>query len=878
MSNPLSMFRRYQKVLLAVFGVLIIFIFTVGTIITEYQSQNIMGGGENAVVVTWKKGKITEEDIYAMRTSHNLAVRFLDTLVERAVKAGGSPKGPGVTRDQQGQIRDPGIPRGYADEDLVRTMLLAEKAREMGVVVSDDAILDFLDALGDDEIPRNEYPSILREATGGRFVRAQLFDQLRTELLAQQMRIMASGGLLAMTPSTAWDYFARLNRRVTAELVPVAVEDFVAEVKQNPTDAEVRDLYTEAKDRFADPNSPEPGFKRRRQIAFQYLKADFNEFLETEMAALSDDEVQAYYDEHLEDFKAAELPSIDDETDTEPAATKPDTEPAAKESVGGEKEADVKEAGKDKAGEPKEPESKDAAAEKTPSTEPKEAAPPKDASPTSSDAESKPDAKPAPSQPETKPEDDAKADEKPAEKATEQDEAAPADEPDDPDAAKPDADPADGKQPEDTGAGDSSDSPSADQSNRRQIGEVTLVSFQTDAEDKPPVDAPKPQPEEEPAEKPSDESAATEKAAKTEEKDGDSKDTAPKDTAPTSAADAAAGESSKPETKSEPAPKYKPLAEVEDEIRRTLARPKAQEKVNAALEEAKKTIESYFRERVKWEALQKAGREAEEPAPLDLEKLATQSKLVLGDIPLVDGIGVQDYELGKTYQFSFFNRQIQQIPFPQIAYQDGVPLYQPQEIRSFETDTTFLFWKIDEKEPFVPELKEIRDEVVAEWKLQQARKLAKAKAAELADSAAKDKPLAESLPEPHAEKAFETSEFSWMTRGATPMMGTGLPSLSQVAGVEAAGAKFMRSVFSLQVGETGVAVNAPESVVYVVRIVDQTPDNETLRKRFIETGITPETFFMASAERQQVLTDWFNDVEREMRVTWIRDPDQATAL
>ena len=37
-------------------------------------------------------------------------------------------------------------------------------------------------------------------------------------------------GMLAPTPSTAWGFFQRLNRRIRFEAVPIAVSDYLAQV------------------------------------------------------------------------------------------------------------------------------------------------------------------------------------------------------------------------------------------------------------------------------------------------------------------------------------------------------------------------------------------------------------------------------------------------------------------------------------------------------------------------------------------------------------------------------------------------------------------------------------------------------------------------
>jgi hypothetical protein len=121
-----------------------------------------------------------------------------------------------------GQIRDPGIPRSYAEEDLIQTAILAQSSRRNGGgTVSDQAILEFLDGLAANKVPRSEFAGLLRDATGGRLIQLQLFEQLRTELRAQNLRMMANSGCSPSRPVSAWNYFNRLNRRVEAEMLPL---------------------------------------------------------------------------------------------------------------------------------------------------------------------------------------------------------------------------------------------------------------------------------------------------------------------------------------------------------------------------------------------------------------------------------------------------------------------------------------------------------------------------------------------------------------------------------------------------------------------------------------------------------------------------------
>jgi hypothetical protein len=861
MSNPLSLFRRHQKVLLAIFGVVIMFTFTVGSIVTRYQGQS--RAREDAVVVRWKHGKVTEADIREMRSYHIQTVRFLDSIVSRAIAAGGDPKAAGLRRDPNGQIRDPGIPRSSAEEDMVRTMVLARKAREMGMDLSDDTVLEFIDRLSDGKVPRSALPQVLRDATSGGFAEQQLLEQMRTELMAQQMGMLAASGLLGITPDSAWDYFNRMHRRLKVELLPFSADELKSDVKEEPTAAEVQQLFDAGKDRLPQPSSPEPGFKRRRKIAFEYLKADYNKFLEKEMAAVTEQQVEEYYKKHLDDFKEPELPATEE----------PKTDTTAKESPQPKTESPGKAKPEAKSA-PGKPESAKPIPPKPEPTKP--------AAGKSDPAESQPTkpepTKPTPPKPETaKPE--------PAKPAAPKSEPA---------KAQPAARPATGAQKVDP----AKPKEAAKGTSWTPASRSTFVSLRVfdgassdDQASSPGAPAAKPQPESKPAApagKPPTDAKTTvpePKAAGPKQKpeqpqpkptgtpappkaDG----TKPAETPAKPKADA--GETTEPSAKdaakSKPV-KHKPLEKVRDEIRRSLAREPAQKKVNQALKTAREAVEEYYKARTRYDSLTKANLAAEKPAPLDREQLAEKLGLVAGETPKVDELGITDFEIGRAYRFSFDQRQVRSISFAEMAYAEGLPLYRPEQIRSFDVDVEFLYWKIEEDEPYVPELDKIRAEVVDVWRLRRAFQLARAEAEKLAKTLKGDAALKDAVSPEQAQRVLVPGEFSWLTRGSMPM-GYGAPVLSRVDGVEAAGVNFMRQVFALKPQEVGVVYNQPETAAYVVRIVSESPPEEKRREQFLQSGLTMDAFQQAALEREAFAQKWFQELEQEMKVKWERPP------
>jgi hypothetical protein len=784
MSRMMHLFRKYQYMLLIVFGVMLMFVFVIGDALTRLTDGGPRGGQADPVVLTWKYGAVRGNELYSQRVRHNMALEFLTEVVQETVRREGTPKGPGVFRNESGSY-NPGITIATNEAAIVQKMVLAAKAESLGVVVDNDTVLSFLTQLSDGELTENDLGVIYNKTVKGRMTQQHLFDQLQRELLAQQMLMMSRAGLFVVPPREAWEFQNRMQRQVQTEMVVLKVDDFKDQVTGDPTDVEIKKLYEEGKNRFSNPYSPLPGFARRRKIAFEYVRADSGVMEDEEAAkvkdSITDADIEKYYEENKDRYRVIDLPEDEPET----------AEPEA---------AEESEEGKE---EPKSDEN----ADNDPAEEPakKEA--------------SKDEAAPTPPA-ETKPAEDSPAPEKPAEESTPEESV---------------------EESEEQGCGDEEE-PEADEP-------------ATESEpESPQPPAPKP-----PAPKAPQADAAT------------TADPAPTDAA-TPPADETPAEATPEETVTEEKPeepKYKPLndelrSEIREEIAKDRSRQPARQRLEKAFAEIKKVIDSHGRQLRRIE-ISESG---EKLPPVDYEKLAAEYGFTAGKIDPSDVIEIEAFDLGQAFETTFTSWPPQRVSFAQKAFAENVQSYKAEQIKSAELDVEFLYWKVGEEESFVPELTDIRDEVIEAWKHQKAFELAKTEGDKLAQQAASDEPLGDSLSEHEGLEIIEPSPFSWMSTGSTPFGGAGAPTLSQVEGVEAAGNEFMKSVFSLGQGEVGVAVDEPKNNVYVVRIVAQVPPEEMLKAGFLSAGVTPEISRIAFGEIEGVWRAWYQDLEREMQVKW----------
>ncbi len=871
MANPLRMFRKYQYAFLVAFGIMLMFAFVVAPPLSDYlQTRAGAGAGGNPVVVSWRGTELREADLDQLRARHALTMRFLESLVRRVevtdevtvdrrgeqvtlVKGRSYPLvGSGMNDKNEmvvqivvaGEVVE--VPQSAAqmvrrkadlivpaqsEEELVQRLVLADKARELGVVISEDAIQDYLNNLCDASPtqPLN-YAALLREATNGRLDWRQLQAQLATELAAQRMLLMAHGGLAAAPPEVMYGCYNQLKRLVTAELLAVDVADFVAEVPE-PSDQDIAALYEAGKDRFPFPLSPEPGFKRRQGISFGFFQGVFEEFLSREAASraanITDAEIEKYYEDNkTSEFRIPELPSAT----SEPAAG--------------------------------------ASAEPT--------APP--AEPTAPPAE--PTAPPA--EPTVPP-------------------------------AEPTEPPAEPTEP-----------PAAESSLIKAAGtsaRLTLVSYQPPEEPATPPASEGPQEPAPPAvPEPAQGEAGPQNAPVDNPASPSGGQDVPGETAPAAAAPMPTESTeggpvelgpAAPETApaaadtSPPAvPQYRPLddalrAEIRTQLARRAARAPAQEQMDKAIQAASVVVERFGKQLTRAKVLEGSSR----PDPVDWEAVAREHQLHFGKTPLLDVLDIATiqqadpadddpphYALARATETLFgqqtgmMRRTLIDVGFAKdlapfvtqrlvdgMVQQGGFPI---------APDQVFTYWREEVEPESVPLLDDVRDDVVRAWKMQQALPLARAKAEQLAQQAAQSgQPLVAVFPD-NASQVIRSDPFSWMTRGAMPGGMPMRPTLSPVKGqagdrrvsVAGAGEDFMRAVFDLQVGQVGVAVNQPQTFVYVVRIEAEEPSDQQRREAFFAAGLTNELAELAQLQLGDIVRDWYSTLEREYEIKWSRPP------
>jgi hypothetical protein len=206
MSKAMHYFRKNQAVIMAGLVIVAIITFTVGPIFLDAVTTGWGRSRQDKVVVSWSNGRVTESEMVGKLQSHAHAMRAVQALAQETYQKKGQPRGMGSLFYQ-------------TDENtVVRLMLLADRAKAMGMTVSDEAVKDFIRRLTDGKLRDGDIARVLQDSYRGQFNDEQFFAQMKTELLASQMFALTFVTFNAtQSPAEAYSYYERLTRRAEVE-------------------------------------------------------------------------------------------------------------------------------------------------------------------------------------------------------------------------------------------------------------------------------------------------------------------------------------------------------------------------------------------------------------------------------------------------------------------------------------------------------------------------------------------------------------------------------------------------------------------------------------------------------------------------------------
>ena len=814
-------FRKHKKVAFALLTLMAMISFVILPHVLE-----IIGSRASKDVLalqTKKYGNLHRSELDMLSYQRQKVLQVLEQLATKALG----------DRDSQGNIDFQAYVAaaklrsqigGTSDEEVAVGWLLANRAQEIGVLVSDDSVKAQIGQLLVGKIKKKDLDAVLKSA---QISATQFVAFLRHELLSLEMRNMLLAGAGSLSPTERWDCVLRLHRNAKIEALPLPVANYVAQVKQEPSSREIKDLFNQYRHREPNPNSPEPGFREPARAAVAYFRLDQSAFLDS--SPEGEKRIEAYYQEHLADF----IPKPPAPDQTIPfVQPKPEVKPEAK-------PAEAKPA--QPAAQPKpeaKPEVKPAETPKPEvKPEPKPAEPPKpEVKP-----EPKPEVKPEP-KPEVKPE------AKPAEAKPAQPVAPPKPE------VKPEPKPAEPPKPEAKPEPKPAETPKPEvKPEPKPAAKTSSVSrspFQYASYQAPPT---------EPGQTAKTEPTAPAPAAPAPAPVAGAKPAAP---APVPAAVAKPAEA-KPAEPAKPQPR--PLSEVREEIRRILAA----EDMKKILDQLQAKLQQFeTKQWLRYQTAKDQGKDIEPPTPPDFQALA-EAYNTNPARPKVLAV-----ETGVETLWELRKRDIARSGIPngkaflEVIF-EGTQVYRP--LVTMSEGSAFLFWKTEDIKAREMELTDegVRQRVIDAWKFREARKLALADAKQMAEKAAQSgKPLQDLFGE--SGQVVTPREFTWMSVPAE------IPRVSEVEGIDRPGDDFMRAVFSLQPTGVDAAMNHPQDVAYVIRLVQFSPSADQLwdlyTKAEFAAGSHSPYAKVDEYARQQVFMAQIDRLKEQAGLQWLIEP------
>ncbi|MEN6497012.1 MAG: hypothetical protein ABFD16_22190 [Thermoguttaceae bacterium] len=351
MANPFRAFRKNQKIMLVVLTLLAMVSFVILPIVMDMMGNT--PSRDPVVVSTTRYGSLRESQLRVLRNDREILRGFFQHLAQSAMESGGDPRSLAQLARMIG-------PSG--EENVVGTWLLAKRAEELGIMVSDSEINQFLTQVTTSQnISREAVQKIMQYR---HISEDDLFRVIRQELLAVHLQQMFGVALRGVTPAQRWDYYRRLNEKARIEVAALPVASFIDKVA-DPSDATLREFFEQHKKQLYNPVSPEPGFRVPQKIAVDYFKANIDAI------AVSDAEIQKYYDENKDkEFVQETLPEVKKETPAAEEEKKADEKPSTEAKL--EPKAEAKPQAP-KAEKPAQPEAKQPANEAKPAEKKNEA-------------------------------------------------------------------------------------------------------------------------------------------------------------------------------------------------------------------------------------------------------------------------------------------------------------------------------------------------------------------------------------------------------------------------------------------------------------------------------------------------------------------------
>ncbi|QEG34930.1 hypothetical protein [Bythopirellula goksoeyrii] len=294
---------------------------------------------------------------------------------------------------------------------------------------------------------------------------------------------------------------------------------------------------------------------------------------------------------------------------------------------------------------------------------------------------------------------------------------------------------------------------------------------------------------------------------------------------------------------------FEPLEDVKDSIRDKLATDKAVLELKDKIESIYGELQSEYNP-YGFDVVSARTNEEEIPAPpkdlTNLKERAAEAGLISEETLLVSQRELADTFVGKAIDAQTNRQYVVQAVFSSLA------TYEPFLAQDLDGNW-YLVTKTQDVPEEVPAFEDIRSEVMAAWKQQEAAKLALKKAEEIAKDCEE---AGSSLAKFDYGKSYDvvtTDLFSWLTFGSTAEIERG-PRLGEAPPLEAVGPEFMKEAFELEDKEVAAVLNYDQTIAYVIQLDRKERPEDELHQLFLTEANTwygGQVMTMARWQNQQ---------------------------
>ncbi len=186
---------------------------------------------------------------------------------------------------------------GAGPDNLLDFLLWQKQADELGINLTDADLRKAVNAEADSDVltgdPTKDADKVSLYLRGQfrsvdpKTVYNALRDEFRVRLAkeillgsAGSARAAAGGGLVGEevpgegTPAEFWDYYKDNRTTLKVDFLKIPVKQFIEQVKAEPSQQELEDLYRRYKNDEPNPEKPTPGFKLPRKVKVEWVEAN----------------------------------------------------------------------------------------------------------------------------------------------------------------------------------------------------------------------------------------------------------------------------------------------------------------------------------------------------------------------------------------------------------------------------------------------------------------------------------------------------------------------------------------------------------------------------------------------------------------------------